>query len=635
VHRFVKVVRRLGVTYRLKRPSPTIIDFIARNLVICNPKAPMITFGILALIAYLGISLIPLYLLRRREYAEAREYFVASEHTPPGVVQNSLIAYSLQAAIFGYFFNWGANGEFWPGIVFSPMFGAGLYLIYRLRRSILAFISQALDRDRSITVPGFIARQHGDDTRLQLVAAVLSVLAFTGLITSTTIVVASLVELILPIDLNATFAIACGLLGMMMLYTIPAGNSGAIRSTQVLLGILYFGLIGSTLILLYMLISSAGRMPPRGTFAVAVLAACCAVVLIYRRSRYIDTSPIGRPVTSEATYIAPLSAPLFRRFSRFANELIAVLVGTTLVTALIGLYAQGFPAIIVESVAALQAEARTSISSLLALALLPIFYPIVDTTNWLRIAALEINPARVETPDTFARLLAMYASASALLWLLICMFGTIAVLATNTPGGADVLRSFIVRLASQQNDLADVALWLLLVSGIAMAALTNSAMFSAILATTRYDIIPTVWPSLASESAHSSNQALARRRAIIVSSGLCVGMLIAFFLLNDHPDLSFASGRLLNLQFACFCAQLAFGPLVLGPLISGNSSPVSPAWAIIVIGAGVAAGEGVIIVSLQPEHQGWLWSAIPACLGSSLSLYVIARLWTSKAAPGA
>jgi hypothetical protein len=597
----------------------------------------MITFALLVLVAYLGISLIPLFLLRRREYAQAREYFVASEHTPPGIVRNSFIGYSLQVAIFGHFFSWGANGDFWPAIVCSAMFGAGLYLIYRLRRSMLAFISDALDRDRSITVPGFIARQHGNDVHLQLVAAVLSILAFAGLTTSTTIAVASLVELILPIGLNATFAIACGLLGMMMLYTIPAGNSGAIRSAQVLLGILYFGLIGSTLIVLYMLISSAGRMPPRGTFAVALLAACCAMVLVYRRSRYIDTSPIGRLVSSETAYIEPLSARLFRRFSRVANELIAVLAATTLVSALIGLYAQGFPAVIIDSVAALQAEAPPSISGLLALVLLPFFYPIVDTTNWLRIAALGTDSAQVDTgraPKTFARVLAMYAGASALLWLLICMFGTIAVLATNTPGGADVLRSFIVRLASQQNDLANLALWLLLVSGIAMAVLTNSAMFSAILATVRYDIIPTIWSGLAPELAQS-NQALARRRAILVSSGLCVGMLIALLLLYAYPDMSFASGGFLNLQLACLCAQLAFGPLVIGPLISGNSPAISPAWAIAVIAAGVAAGQGMIIVSLQPEHKTWLWSAIPACLGSGLSLYAVARLWTSKTVPGA
>jgi hypothetical protein len=43
----------------------------------------------------------------------------------------------------------------------------------------------------------------------------------------------------------------------------------------------------------------------------------------------------------------------------------------------------------------------------------------------------------------------------------------------------------------------------------------------------------------------------------------------------------------------------------------------------------------VIIVSLQPEHTAWLWSAIPACLGSGLSLCAVARLWTSKKVPEA
>jgi hypothetical protein len=196
------------------------------------------------------------------------------------------------------------------------------------------------------------------------------------------------------------------------------------------------------------------------------------------------------------------------------------LAATTLVVALIDLYAEGFPAVVTESIAALQAEIRMSIPGLLGLTLLPIFYPIVDTTNWLRIAALEADPhsARIDaarTPEAFARVLGMYAGASALLWLLICVLGTIAVLATGTPGEADILQSFVVRLASQQNDVADAALWLLLVSVIAMAVSTMSAMFSATLATIRYDIIPAVWPSLAPDLAQPPDQALAGRRTII------------------------------------------------------------------------------------------------------------------------
>jgi hypothetical protein len=66
--------------------------------------------------------------LGRGVFARARDYFVASEYTPPGVVRNSSIAYSLQIATFGQFFGWGAKGEFWPAMIFSAMFGAGLYL---------------------------------------------------------------------------------------------------------------------------------------------------------------------------------------------------------------------------------------------------------------------------------------------------------------------------------------------------------------------------------------------------------------------------------------------------------------------------------------------------------------------------
>jgi hypothetical protein len=352
-------------------------------------------------------------------------------------------------------------------------------------------------------------------------------------------------------------------------------------------------------------------------------------VLIYRRSRYIDTSPIGRPVSGEGADIEPRGAGLFRRFSRVTNELIALAVAITLGVAVIDLYAQGFPAVVTESVAALLAATPAPISVFMALILLPIFYPIVDTTNWLRIAALPTDDG--QSPEAFAGVLGMYAGASALLWLMICMFGTIAVLATGMPDGADILQSFIVWLASQQNGVADAASWLLLVALIAMAVVTMSAMFSATLATIRYDMIPAVSPSLA----HPSDQARARRHAISAASGLCVAMLISLLLLNDYLDPSFASARFLNLQLACVCAQLAFAPLVVGPMILGNDGVVSPAWATAVLGAGVAAGQGIVIVSLQPEYKAWLWAAIPACLGVGWSLYAVALLRTNRMSPGA
>jgi hypothetical protein len=124
-----------------------------------------------------------------------------------------------------------------------------------------------------------------------------------------------------------------------------------------------------------------------------------------------------------------------------------------------------------------------------------------------------------------------------------------------------------------------------------------------------------------------------RRYAIAAAGGICATMLVVLFLLNDYLDPSYASARFVDLQLACFCAQLAFAPLVVGPMVLGNAGAVSPAWAIAVLGAGVAAGQGLIIVGVQPEDKIWLWSAIPACLGVGVSLYAFAVLRTKRMAP--
>ncbi len=598
----------------------------------------MASFALLALTAYLGISLVPIYLLRRGGYARARQYFVASEPTPPGVVRNSSIGYSFQVATFALLFVWGAKGEFWPAILFSAMFAAGLYLIYRLRRRMFAFTSRALDRDRLVTVPGFIARQHGNDARLRLFAAVLSVCAFAGLTASAAIGVATLLKPLLPDGLNITFIIAVGIVVLMLLYAIPAGNSGAMRSAQAHLGIIYVGLIASTLIVLYILLSAAGRMPPHGTLAVAVLALCCAIVLFYRRSRYTDISPIAS-VPGEFPGAEPFGAKFFRRFSRVANEVVAFLAATTAIIALIALYFQGGRAVLAGSISALHAAMPISISGLLALILLPLLYPIVDTTNWLRLTALEIDQRSASADgadmETSARVLAMYAGATALVWLLICMFGAIATLATGTPDGADILGSFITRLVAQQTGFTDAASWLLLASLAAMAVLTGAAMFSAISATLRFDVVPVVWPSLAVDEAKPSGEATARRRAVMAGGGFCALMLVGLSMLNGNGGLSFTSGWFLSLQVAFLCMQLAFVPLVVGPLTRGNSAAISPDWAIAVIAAGLVAGQGMIIASMQTGHEAWLWSAIPACLGAGASLYAVALVWMRRRAPKA
>jgi hypothetical protein len=97
----------------------------------------------LLLIIALGICLAPIWLLPRRNL-RAREYFIASQPTPPDVTRNCSVAYPLRIAAFGPLFAWGASGDLWPAIISAACFGLGVYLIYALRRPLLAFLDSAL-----------------------------------------------------------------------------------------------------------------------------------------------------------------------------------------------------------------------------------------------------------------------------------------------------------------------------------------------------------------------------------------------------------------------------------------------------------------------------------------------------------
>src|SRR5262249_24907284 len=248
---------------------------------------------------------------------------------------------------------------------------------YRLRRPILAFLKCRLAQDQSITIPAFVANQHGDDPRVRFFAAALTVVALIDLASTTALGFASLLNVIFHGGPIAKSIISCSMLALVAAYTIPGGNTGTMRAAQLQLGILYVGMFGSILLALYLLISSAEPMPLQGTVAVAALAACCAVVMIYRRSRYIDTSPIGRPVAGEA-YTERFNARLFRRISRVLNEFVFVLVTTTFCLALMALFTETSSTVIAKGAGVPQKTAQMSVPALMGLALLPLFHPIVD-----------------------------------------------------------------------------------------------------------------------------------------------------------------------------------------------------------------------------------------------------------------
>jgi hypothetical protein len=584
----------------------------------------------------LVIYFIPTYLLRRRTYARAQDYFVSSGHTPPGVIRNSSVAYALKLATFGPFFGWGASGDFWPAIIYSFFFGLGVCLIYILRRPMFAFMESALNEDRSITVHDFIARQHGNDRRVRLLASGLTVFAILALVIGEALILATFLKPILSDDIVSTYVSVSGVVTLTAVYTMLSGNSGVMRSAQSQLGLLYLGLFGGTALLLYLLISTLRPVSPHTTFATLFVAVCCAIIPIYRRSRYVDTGPIWRANSDniDGSSQGPSGARLFRRFEKILNACISVCAAWVIVLAAMELYSEGLPAIARESAAALQTGTRLSGMGLAALLLLPLFYPVVDMTNWQRIAAFEKDAREFEPsqrPAIFRGILRIYAVETSLMSLFMCMFGVIAVVSMATPGGADVIEAFIRELAAEENVMA-VALSLLMVSVFAIALSTMSSLFLASLCTVRYDVLPAFWPELASAKAQAAEEAT--RRTVMVGGGLYLVMIVAGFLSADAClHISFASSEFLGLLFAFCCAQLSFVPLILGPVIgrrSGSFGTVSSGWALVILGFGAVVGLVAVAVYLTSGNESWLWSAVPACLGSGLMLFIVARLWPQR-----
>jgi hypothetical protein len=584
----------------------------------------------------LVIYLIPIVILRRKAYARAQDYFISSERSPPGVILNSSVAYALKMATFGPFFVWGASGDFWPAITYSVFFAFGVCLLYALRRPLLDFMENALKADGSVTVHDFIARRHGNDARVRLLACTLTLFAALVLVTAEALVLATVLKPVLSDDAVWADVFVCALVIFVALYTVLSGHSGVMRSAQSQLGFLYLGLFGATALLLYLLVSAQPPMSAHSTFAFVFVALCCAAVPLYRRSRYIDTSPIGR-LDSEGHVSASESrgARLFRRFEKILNVCVSVCAAWVIVVAGMELYSEGLPAIARDSLAALQSGTRLPGIAFAALLLLPLFHPVADMTNWQRLAAFaQASPdiAPSQRPAVFRGIMRIYAVEAALISLFMCMLGVIAALALAVPGGADAMQAFLRDLTAEPNEIAAAALSLLLVGGFAMALSTMSSLFSAGLCAIRYDILPAFRPDLASAKSPPAEEA--RRRAIMAGAAVYLVMIIAAFLLADaYLEISFTSSEFLGLLFALCCAQLSFVPLLLAPLMGrrrAGDATVSSGWALVILAVGAAVGLVAVVLYAATGHEPWLWAAVPACLASGLVLSMLARLWPGK-----
>jgi hypothetical protein len=592
----------------------------------------------LTLVVFVGISLVPVLLLRRQSYPRAQDYFVSSDHTPPGVIRNSSIAYALKAAAFGPLLLWGATGDLWPAIVSAACLGLGLALIFVLRRPLLAFFAEALNGDSSISINEFVARRHGDDARVRLLAAGLTVFALAGFIVCEIIGVATIAKPMVGGNLGVVLII-CAVVVAMALCVVSAGNSGAMFAAQMQLGGLYFGLFGSVVFLVYVQMSSLATMRPHTILGLVFIVAFCVILPIFRRARFVDNNVINAPRSSADE--APHATSLARRLRTFQSILsvsTAVLAGFVIAFAGIELSSFDVPMLVRESVTALQAGTHVTFLGLVALALLALCGQIVDITNWQRVAAFaKDRDAKAAEPNpwskAFRKFAVGYAIETPFAWLFMCAFGAVIAASIEVTDGSDVVQSFVALLTAQENSFADTVLVMLFIGILAMALSTMIALFSAMLCTLRYDLLPGLRPRERGAAAEAN----ATRHALTAGGALCLVILIAAYLLAEGLGITLTSSGFLALVIALGCVELAFVPLVLGPFLSARrggsgAGSVQPGWALAILGAGAAAGVGAVLIYSATGRELWLWAAVPACLAAGAMLFALARLRPAKAA---
>lgn len=590
----------------------------------------------LAAVVVLGIFTVPVLLTRREVRTRTTDDFVSSDYVLPKVIQNSSIAYAIGLATLGPFFALGVSGNFRHAIIHAAFVGLGLSLIYALRQPMLQFLARALGRDHSATVHGFISQQHGNDPRVGVVAAALTMCALSGLIMCEALAVAAVLKPMLAGYSGLTDVVIAAVLAVAISSTILSGHAGIMHAAQLQLGLLYFGLFGSTVFLLYQQISELGIIPARGTLAVALIAVVCAIMLVYRRGRYVDSNSIRHGAEINAAAVGDresIGSRALRRFQKILNSLIGILIVSVFVVSAFVLYFEGLPTIARDSTAALLADSNVSDMTLISLVLLPLFHPIVDIVNWQRLAVFAKDRDWSHLREgrwtaAFKSFCATYSVEVSLIGLLISLFGAIAGLTLGTPGRGDVVQAFVAQLIEQENVVATTVLSCLLFSLFAVAVATISALFSASLFALRHDIVPACWPEPMTPLARATREAQAKRWTRIAGAAVGLAVFAAFYLADERFEITAGNLSFPALVIGFSCLQLSFVPLVFGPLIvrSGSLGTVSPNWALAVMGISAAIGIGTTAAYLSTGYDLWQWAAVPGCLGSGALVFATALL---------
>ena len=594
--------------------------------------------ALVAALAVLGAFVAPLVLAYRQTGSRAPGTPVM--HIAPRVIQNASIVYRLGWVALAPLLAWGIIGELWPVIIYLMSVALGLWLFYALRGPILRFLDDAFVHDRSITLHEFIARCHGNDARVRVFAAALTAFAIYGFIASLLIGLATVLRTIFMGGgaLADTFVVA--IFVVVAGSTLLSGRFGILYATQIQLGLIYLGLFAATVLLLYLQSSAIGAMPLKGVVALLLIALVCTVVHFRRRARYLDTSVRPGPADG-AREREPFGVRLLIRLQKILNSLVGILAMTLTVLAIIvagfEVFLGGVPAVAREGLEALQGGTSASAMTLLSLCLLPLLQPVVDVVNWQRTAAFAtLRDSGTNTDGAwtaaFRTFGLTYAREVPLMALFVVLLGVLGGLTLAGASKGRATQDFLASLLAQDNEVATATALLLLLGVLSLAVATIGSLFAAALEVLDGDIVRT----LRSWSIANTDTADGKRSGGRLLSGVSIAILILVtFLLADMrtPHTSGLNG-LLGAMLAFGSGQMVLVPLALAPLLraSGQYASLTSAGALAVLAVGAAISVGFTIAGLLFAQAAALAFAVPACLGATTLLFLIASLARTNAA---
>jgi hypothetical protein len=365
--------------------------------------------------------------------------------------------------------------------------------------------------------------------------------------------------------------------------------------------------------------------------AIVLAAAFCAILVCYRRSRYVDTSPISdtsRDAGSTGLNRDAVGVRLLIRFEKIFNVIISILAVWVIVVATMGLSAIGWLNVARDSIDAIQRTEGVSSSVLIAMSVFLFCYPMVDLTNWQRLAAFEKDAIQSHLAPTvkaaaLRKLFRIYGMESAFVILFVCTIGAISILVTGTSGVANLMKEFVDQLAAPTNPTIS----LLLISLFAIVLSTMTSLFSASLCSIRYDILPLL-PQAILVNSPPAGETRTSRRAIALGLGIYVIIFLVFLVADQVAHIRLTSG-FVALFFTFASTQLSYVPLVWGAIIGKGSrglAPVPAGWALIIIFSSFAIAIFAVTIYLITQDETCLWTAVPANLALALLLFVVAQL---------